>query len=93
MGVDCFHSLEFCSDNVLSEEEVLARGDVGVETEGCIYEWYIVEDEEVDEEGDNERFNIEEATTFVDELCRKMRGDKGGEGEDTCFCFCCCCCW
>lgn len=37
MGVDCFHSFECCSDNVLSDEEgLLARGDVGVETEGCI---------------------------------------------------------
>lgn len=90
MGVACFHSFNGCTEDELwlSLEDLLASGDVGVDAEGCIKEdWYTVDDDEVDDEGDKERFNSEEAI-FVEcweLLCLNWRGDRGGEGELICF--------
>lgn len=53
-----------------------------MELDGCIYE----EEDVDDDDGERERFSMEEATTLVeccDELCFKMRGERGGEGDDT----------
>lgn len=54
-----------------------------------------------EEEGDKDRFNMEEATILVvEEFCLGNLGDNGGEGDaircccDCCDrCCCCCCCF